>query len=298
MLAGDFSEFPGQLYNPNNNQPIPGNNLAAAGLLDPVAVSLVQSGLIPTVANLGDRLVWDFVREPKNDEMLGKIDHNFNPAHRTSVTYFHTSGQQELAGGSVPDYARGKDKASQDTLSLRHTWVVKPSVVAEFRGSYAALATERAVDEDLVGRNLEDFGAVWPIPVTGAPKYLPAIEIRDGWSSGTTGLSAFDQQNFRVGATVSWVRGAHNFKFGYEAQRSEVTQFADSGTAGLTRFQGRFSNRGSAPSGTVPNALFAHSMADMMMGRVENFDAAGNIDYSVNGWSHYAFAQDQWSLLS
>jgi outer membrane receptor protein involved in Fe transport len=298
MFAGDFSEFPGQLYNPNNNQPIPGNNLAAAGLLDPVAVSLAQSGLIPTVANLGDRLVWDFVREPRNDEILGKIDHNFYPAHHTSVTYFHTSGQQELAGGSVPDYARGKDKAGQDTLSLRHTWVVKPSVVAEFRGSYAALATERAVDEDLVGRTLEDFGAVWPIPVVGGRRYLPVIEIRDGWATGTTGLSEFDQQNFRLGATVSWVRGSHNFKFGYEAQRSEVTQFADSGSSppGPIRFQGRFSNRGNPPSGTVPNALFAHSMADFMMGRIENAGVDGNIDYSVHGWSHYAFAQDQWAL--
>jgi hypothetical protein len=112
MLAGDFSEFPGQLYNPNNNQPIPGNDIAAAGLLDPVAVSLANSGLVPTVANLGDRLVWDFPREPRNSEILGKIDHNFNGAHHTTVSYFHTWGERSWRAAACPT-TRAAAKASR-----------------------------------------------------------------------------------------------------------------------------------------------------------------------------------------
>ena len=77
MIAGDFSEFQGQLYHPITRLPIPNNNLAAAGLVDPVAQKIAAE-LIPTVDKLGDRLVWDYTtpaREPG-------ISHQGRPQHQ------------------------------------------------------------------------------------------------------------------------------------------------------------------------------------------------------------------------
>ena len=55
---GDFSQLltlptPIQLYNPTTKTPIPGNNLAAAGLLSPQAVAIVSSPLYPQPINSG-----------------------------------------------------------------------------------------------------------------------------------------------------------------------------------------------------------------------------------------------------
>ena len=87
MIAGDFSEFQGQLYHPITKLPIPNNNLAAAGLVDPVAQGC-RGELIPTVARLGDRLVWDYTTPAENQEFLAKIDHNLSMAQRLNFSYF------------------------------------------------------------------------------------------------------------------------------------------------------------------------------------------------------------------
>ena len=66
MIAGDFSEFQGQLYHPIN-QASDSQQPGAAGLVDPVAQKIAAE-LIPTVDRLGDRLVWDYTTPAENQE--------------------------------------------------------------------------------------------------------------------------------------------------------------------------------------------------------------------------------------
>jgi hypothetical protein len=307
MIAGDFSEFSGQLYYPNfpdipanlRNQPIPGNNLAAAGLLDPVAVNL--SKLLPTVARLGDRLSWEWVEDPRTHEILAKVDHNFSPAHRVSYNFFRTWGGTTVETGTIPDYSTGRADAKQLTMSGRHTWLISTSLILESQFAMAQHRSTRGSLEEYLGRDAADFGARnWPEAVPGAPKTRPNIEISNSAVEGFNGSpigshGLFNQDNLRASSNLTWTRGAHNFKAGFEAQRSAI-RAVDARNATQFRFQGRFSNRGTQPGGATPNALFAHSFADFMMGRVENFSISGKVDYELPTWSYYAFAQDQWRI--
>jgi outer membrane receptor protein involved in Fe transport len=307
MIAGDFSEFAGQLYYPNfpdipanlRNQPIPNNNLAAAGLLDPVAINIAK--LLPTVPRLGDRLSWEWTEDPRTHETLGKVDHNFSQAHRVSFNFFRTWGGTTVETATIPNYATGRAEATQLTLSGRHTWTMSANRILETQFAMAQhRSTRRSLDQYL-GRDLAAFGARnWPEAVVGAPKTLPNIEISNSAVEGFNGSpigshGLFNQDNFRVSSNLTWTRGAHNFKAGFEAQRSAI-RAQDARNATQFRFQGRFSNRGNQPGGATANALFAHSFADFMMGRIENFALSGKVDYELPTWSYYAFAQDQWRI--
>lgn len=294
MQSGDFSEYQGQLYNPDTNQPIPGNNIAAAGLLDPVAVK-ISPVLFPTVSNLGNFLVWQFIAPPRNNEILGKIDHNISDKQRVQLSTFQTWGSTAAQTGSTPVTANSITTARQDTTSGRYTWLLSPNLILEGQGSMALQQTSTNTDPKLIGRDLSSFGAVWQQPISSGAKYLPDIEILNGPASPQSTGGVFTQNSYQFGATATWVHNAHNFKFGYSAERSLVAN-RDDHDATLVRFQGLFSNRGSSQFPAVPYAQFAQSYADFMMGRIVNLSTQGIVDYSFPAWSHYFFAQDAWRI--
>lgn len=295
MLAGDFSEYGGVLYDPETRAPIPGNRIPAT-LLDPAALNLAK--IIPTVPRLGDRLVYDYATPPRNNEFLGKADHNLTPAQRLQFSYFGTRGHTPIVSGgtrAIPGLTRGKNIAAQNTFAGRHTWTRSAVSIIESQVSFAQFRLETEPDATAVGRDLSDFGVKWPQPIQGGRKMLPDIEVLDGFNSPQAATGYTQEGNLRLSSTLTRIAGAHNIKVGGDAQRVGFRRFGDSDNSQF-RFQGRFSNRGSGAFAAVPNAQFAHSMADLMMGRVNDFTANGAVDYSLPTWGFFAFVQDQWRL--
>ncbi len=295
MLEGDFSEYGGVLYDPDTGAPIAGNRIPAA-LLDPAAQNLAQ--IIPTVPKLGDRLVFDYATPPRNNEFLAKGDHNLSASQRLQFSYFGTRGNTPVVGGgtrAMPGLTRGKNIAAQNTLAARHTWTLSPVSIVESQFSFARYRLETAPDSSAVGRDLADFGVKWPQPIQDGRKMLPDLEVLDGFNSPQVAAGFTNEGNLRMSSTYTRIAGQHNFKLGGDVQRVGFRRVLDSDNSQF-RFQGRFSNRGSGSFANVANAQFAHSFADFMMGRVNDFTANGKVDYNLPTWGVFGFAQDQWRL--
>lgn len=295
MQSGDFSEYGGVLYDPDTRVPIPGNRIPAT-LLDPVALNL--SKIIPTVPRLGDRLVFDYATPPRNHEFLAKADHNLTASQRLQFSYFGTRGNTPVVGGgsrAIPGLTRGKNVAAQNTFSGRHTWTRSSTSVIESQVSFAQFRLETEPDATAVGKDLSDFGAKWPQPIQGGRKMLPDLEVLDGFNSPQVSAGYTREGNLRLGSALTRISGAHNIKVGGDAQRVGFRRLGDSDNSQF-RFQGRFSNRGSGSFPSVPNAQFAHSFADFMMGRVNDFTANGIVDYSLPTWGFFGYVQDQWRV--
>lgn len=293
MAQGDFSQFKQQLYDPDIHQPLAGN-IVPARLLDPVAQNLMK--LIPAVANYGDRYIWSFIDPTQNQELLVKGDHTFDPSHSIQLSYFHTFGHQDQAAtnaaGNVPAFGPQVNKNQQHTGIARHIWIVKPNLIVESKFATSRLDADRGNVN--TGRDLSDFGAKWPRIQEGARKFLPILILGDGFSARQGNLSLFNQNNLRFGSTLSWNKGQHNFKFGYELQRDDVYQHNDQDSTSLT-FDGRASSTDPAGKQTGLN-VFGYSYADFIMGRVATFATSGILDYNIHTWSTFFFAQDEWKL--
>jgi outer membrane receptor protein involved in Fe transport len=292
MVSGNLSQFPQQLYDPDTRQPLPGN-IIPQRLLDPVAQNLLK--LIPTVPNYGDRYIWSFTDPTQNHELLSKVDHNFNTAHSLQVSYFHTWGHFDQsatnATGNVPAFGPQVNKSQQHTGIARHIWIAKPTLIVESKFATSRLDADRGNPN--VGRDLSDFGAQWPLVQEGARKYLPMLTLGDGFVTRQGNLSLFNQNNLRFGSTVSWTKGKHNFKFGFEQQRDGVFQHNDQDSTTLA-FDGRASS--TTPAGTQTINVFGYSFADFLMGRAATFSTVGILDYNIHTWSTFFFAQDEWRV--
>jgi len=290
MLSGDFSQFNRPVYDPDTRQPFPGNRIPASRL-SPVALNLMK--IIPTVANFDDRYVWNFVSPVRNNEILAKTDYNINSSHMLAVSYFRTLGDQQIANtagnGNIPSWGPQVNNSDQHTGSVRHAWTLAPTLLLQSRFAVAYHIADRTNAN--IGRNLEDFGAIWPDSQEGARKYLPRMTISQGPTGHPGFLSLFNQHNYRGGSTLSWVRGRHNLRFGAEIQKDTVAQFNDNDTAILT-FDGRASSLGGG------QGVFGYAAADFLMGRLSTFSTNGILDYTLSNRAYFFFAQDEWRLTS
>jgi len=288
MLGGNFSQFPQQLYNPDTGQPLPGN-IIPQNLMDPVAANLLK--LFPTVQNFDDRYNFSFVSPVLNHEFLAKADYNVSAKHALMVSYFHTRGDQTQANTAgptnVPAWGPQINDSKQHTGSIRHTWTVSPTTLIQTRFAYARHIADRTNAN--IGKDLSDFGAVWPLSQEGARKYIPRLAISQGPTAHLGFLSLFDQKNWRIGPTVSHIRGNHNIRFGAEIQKDGVAQFNDNdGT--------NFSFDGRSSSLTRGQGVFGYAMADMLMGRVAGFSTSGILDYNLYNKAYFFFLQDEWKI--
>lgn len=291
-LRGDLSAFTRPLYDPDTGAPLP-NNQIPARLLDPVAQNLLK--LVPTVSNFGDRFVYEYQDDQVNNEILGKIDHVFSERHQVQGSYLRTFGTGKLYGqngNEIPTWAPQVNDSEQHTVSARHTWMLRPTILIENRFALARHIADRRNAN--LGRDLSDFGAKWPIPQQGMQKTLPQITVSDGFNGRIGALSYFDQKNYRIGSSLNWQRVKSNWKFGGEAQKSGVRQLADQ-LASAFNFDGRSS---STPAAGRPGGVgvFGYSLADLLMGRSSAFNTSGLRDYDIYAWSYYFFAQNEWRV--
>ena len=323
MMQGDFGGLldptsasglaPEQLYDPNypgQTQPIPNNNLinyispaTGASLIDNVGLNLAK--LMPTVPTYGNIYVWQFINPQVNDELFLKIDQNLTTKHRIEVSFFGTNGNESEpdtdAGENVPSYGPETDTANQESLAVRYTWTPTPKLLIESYFSMAFINDDRNVS---TGRDLSTLGAVnVPMREAGAPAYLPQLFF-NGMTADDGYLSAFDQHNYLVGSTVTWIKNKHEMKFGFNLEHRRVFQYNPQ-DQGAVQFSGNYSlgiygtNESANDTGS--------SLADMLMGLASGssnlaygssigFEETGTLRENDEGWDNGFFAQDQWKI--
>lgn len=145
------------------------------------------------------------------------------------------------------------------------------------------------------GGTLYDPDTRTPVPGNRIPASLLDMEILDGFSSPQVAAGYTREGNLRLASTLTRISGAHNIRAGGDIQRIGFRRLMNYDNSQF-RFQGRFTNRGSGSFPSVPNAQFAHSFADFMMGRVNDFTANGIMDYTLPTWGFFGFVQDQWRV--
>jgi hypothetical protein len=306
MASGDFSALPEIIYDPATGQPFPGN-IIPVGAQDPVGKNLAK--LLPTVGTYGDFLTPSGIQPAHNQTFYAKIDHHWSDSHSTSVTWMRASGgatYPTLDGNysSIPAYGPQTNVSQQDLYNVRHTWIIKNNLVADFRGGYVKHHADRdnfALDNAFPGSS-DSMAALGARNTSstqeGGRAYLPSVGIGNhggGFNSGLFGhegwLGVFDQPSFHFGGTVSWVKSNHNVKFGGDAIKLSQRYGVTGGLNGpQLNFDGRFSSLGAGQNN------FVYGMADLLLGRTTTFSQVGVLDYTIHNWDYYFFVQDDWKI--
>ncbi|MCL4853621.1 MAG: carboxypeptidase regulatory-like domain-containing protein, partial [Bryobacteraceae bacterium] len=225
---GDFTGLSTVLENPSNpvtgrpyttpsGQPCVANNR-----IDPSCISPAATNLLAFVPESPTGTVSSLAASPRRGDMwMLRGDWNHTSAHRIFASYFSDHNTREgpfAAGGNIPNYI--SESFVQDTrhLVVNDTYTFSPTLLNQATFTFLDTPSDQlqtnTIDPAELGINM--------------PQYIPtgavSVNVGDNFALGSGFTTRFSSRNWQFRDTVNWVRGRHNFKFGYEMLRLQFRQ--------------------------------------------------------------------------
>jgi len=212
------------------------------GAVNPVIAALLARNPWPApnipVDSNGNNLLTSDPASNRVDSMIAKIDHRFTENDNLTGRYYFGDSDQSfplaLVGGGILPGFNTVTPTRVNILSLSHTHMFNPRLLAEFRFGYNRFhetfgPEDSTFDPSSIGLNMgtgaQDFGL--PQISVGPPAAesdTPSFAILGANTSVPRGRTDTNWQFFD---NFTWTRGRHNWKFGYEFRRTFVDGFFD-----------------------------------------------------------------------
>jgi outer membrane receptor protein involved in Fe transport len=292
MLRGDFSKATNATGQPQvitdtvNRVPF-ANNQIPANRFDPVAVRLARYFPAPNLTSGPFNYVTQGNLENSFDSFSAKLDHSLNDKARlTAGAFWRTRDTfNPIVSSRSPLPYFGSANTPNEVLTyMRYLHTFTPTMYLEASANYSRRDNREvwpySGDSDDWAKETGFTGGT-NNPVAAGPPYIimtgymplgPANDIPKIW--------AFN--NYQYSGVVTWIRGAHSFKFGGDFLRMQYFSRSYGDTRGRVNFLGRFSG---------------HPVADFMLGWIDSsrrqLDATGPYDLISN---YAGFAQDDWKV--
>ncbi|MFN7920968.1 MAG: carboxypeptidase regulatory-like domain-containing protein [Bryobacteraceae bacterium] len=307
--AGDFSGQGQVILDPNTSSAangvgrtaFPGNRIPASRI-SPIAQK-VQSyfpiaNLTGSVNNFAASAVPKFNR-PQNDV---KINFNRSASHQIWGRYSRmdalVQGYAVFGDGVGP--APGADPGTGDTLvqnsSIGHTYTISPNLLLDGVFGYQRQGqTVRGVDFG------KDFSQTLGIPGIGGAdpreKGFPNITVNGYNGFGVPGWMPLEriEEGYTTSHNLSWTKGAHQFRFGFDGTNYRMTHWQPelgAGPRGAITFGGGPTALG--PNGTIN---FANAYSSFLLGLPDQMQKS--IQYIIMTPREFQFGwygQDRWQV--
>ncbi len=306
---GDFSAYSTLIYDPNTGTPdgkgripFPGNKIPAQ-LISPVALKLQKyypspnlQGATSNYAATGGPIV-------DRDSVDTKINWNRNDKHAIWGKYgrsWATSGGTGIfgvAGGPAPGSDPGKGDTTVQILTIGHTYAISPNLLLD--GNIGYQRQVQTVKGNDFGTN---FGSVLGIRGLNGPDQrqsgFPYVSFNGYAQFGIPNWMPLfrSDENYTTSTSLSWNKGAHSFRFGFDSVRFHLNhwqpELSDGGPRGSLDFNGQVT---ALNGGAAPNQF--NSYAQFLLG-YSNEVQKGEQYILMTGreWQFGGYAQDRWQV--
>ncbi len=232
-----------QLFNIFFQQPYPFNQMPAPDPTNPLAqrafsVSLLGLFPKPDVGTNGF-LSSGTLRDDRNQFGL-RVDHYLTATDTLNFRYMFNNVNRfnplSPSGASIPGYPVAEDHRAQNFVG-QETHTFSPAIIGVFRFSY--LRNKFLVNEHINHTSLASLGFGYSPSLTMAAG-PPFIQVNGYTSVGDpiTGPRDTYENAFDYSGALSWVRGAHDLKFGGGYQHLQVNALQGIATNGFFVFAG------------------------------------------------------------
>ncbi len=247
-----------------------------ASRLDPVAMKIINT-YIPAATVPGN--IWQGYAESPydSDEILMKLDHQINRAHRLSGSYFLTNGSNMVKAGTgnLP-WASQEFKWRQHNLNVSDTWVVTDSKINQawfsFNRNYGGRLNVPQTSLGDLGSSFITQGAP-SLPQITVSGYFTLTNAIGGPTAGGDFYSARD--------LFSWNRGSHGLKLGGELSYNKTVQDTLLNNYGVFTFN---------------NSVTKNALADFLIGIPSAVTQDAPVTALWNSWYGAAFLQDEYRV--
>jgi outer membrane receptor protein involved in Fe transport len=225
-----------------------------------------QAGLAKVQAKAND---YDRTRD--QDVFLAKVDYQIDPRHRLSVRYNHqnfTGGNGETSGTTNAEEHSGNSLVRTRTVNGSVSSVFSPTFFNELRVQWAH-------DQEPGEANIDD-----PETIVNQGGQRILTFGRNNFSPRETTI-----ERFQAADTVTWIRGAHSLKVGFDYNRDRILNFFPGFFGGNYTFNSLAAfNRG------VPNGAGESFQQNFAGVNTTGAETHPDIDEFA------AFLQDEWRL--
>jgi hypothetical protein len=285
------------------------NNTIPANRIDIAAIEIMKRLPLPTQAGFTNNFATSGVGEFNRTNVDIKINYVadkftlFGRYSRSPTIIIDPPIFGEVSGPALNGGQLGTAPGLINLFGVGGTYTFTPTVVLDVNVGYTRQVLG-AEGFDIVS----NFGLdVLQIPGTNGPDRLqggvPAFQINGGWTNigndNTGNPFLFRDNQYVAAGNLSWLKGAHSFRFGADYLNPQLNHFQPQGGAFQTA-RGSFAFNGNATSlqgGPAESQLF-HSWADFLLGMPSR---AGKVDQLRNPnsvwWKQYAlYARDHWQI--
>ncbi len=209
-----------------------------------------------------------------NHQWSGRVDHRFNDKHQINGRFFFNDENSGGTGQATPVGLANLVTTRNQSANIGFTSILSNSVVNEFRVAY------------------QRFGSVTNA-ADPSSETIPSIEINQlgliGFNAAATRTAiglAVNLPQFRFNNTyqildnLSWTRGSHAMKFGFDIRRVQVKSFF------FPTIRGR-----------LAYATLDSFVNDVAIASAINKPVPGGSEIQYYNWYDYFFyAQDEWKV--
>jgi hypothetical protein len=312
--TGDFSATGVVIVDPLAQQPFPGN-MVPANRINPVATKALAAFFPAPTSSAAvlssPNLVQPFPGSYNNDGFDGRLDQVITQNQRlwgriTQKSINNTGNAAALGalgatGAASYNPLLGDFSSSSDltNLAASYNWIMRPNLVNEFRAGFSRANSVQNFSQAAQGDSLIASLGIAGLP--GSPKNglggVPVFYIGDflGGATDQFGHPRVQQNfTFQLGDNLSWLKGSHSFKFGFEYIRRSYQDnitFLAGDEYGDYFFTGDFTAIPGKKNGDV------NGFSDFLLGFIADAYQAQNGPDGKPYGSHYGgYAQDEWRI--
>jgi Carboxypeptidase regulatory-like domain len=234
--GGDFSATGIAIIDPLTQQPFPGNQVPTIRI-NPVSAKILPlffpnpTSTAPVLSS--PNLVQPFPGSYNNDGFDGRLDHVITPNHRiwgriTQKTIANTGNSAALGAlGStgaasynplLGDFASSPDLTN---FAASYNWILRANLVNELRAGFSRANSVQNFAQAASGDSIVSSLGIAGLP--GSPKNglggVPVFYVGDFLGGATDQFGHPRVQKnftFEISDNISWLKGAHSFKAGFE----------------------------------------------------------------------------------
>jgi hypothetical protein len=291
MFQGNFSQISNIIYDPTTHIPYP-NNTLPPGSINPYSQKLLQYYNSATLPGFTQNFVQDEASPLSRDGFVLRMD--FVESAKSQWTGRYSWGVEDQSQQTI-NVSGAKTSVGYEQYLGSNTRILSPNLVNEARFGYTRFFNAQAA-LGAFNTNYVQQLALPNLPAgPGVTWGIPSVSFNQGGYSGFGDNSDGPYQNqnntTQFVDNISWNKGKHSFKVGFEYDRQNYDQFGNQYTRGQYAFNA-FSTR--SATGTGGDAFAEFLLGDIYQPTVAV--AAAAADFQRN--NEYAFIDDTWKVTS
>jgi hypothetical protein len=272
MQKGDFSSFATPIYDPQTGgatgatkTQFPGNVIPTSRL-DPISQKFLKYYAVPTIPQPTNNYPLFISRPDNRDGFTLRMD--FVESSKSQWTGRYSWGDENQSSTGLGGVG-SKILTNYEQYLGSNTRTITPSLVNEARFGYTRIFNSIGTLSAFVTNPVADIGVPGLNPGAPATWGIPAISFTgDGFSGigdNTDGPYVIDNNHAQVVDNVSWIKGKHTFRFGFEYNRENFNQVGNQFSRGNFVFQ---PNATQSPTHTGGDAFAEFMLGDLYQSTV------------------------------